>query len=125
MHIEVEGVVVKGAGRGAGMGFPTANIALDPLINIRSGVYAVEVRFDGYRFGGVANVGTHPTVGESPVRLLEVHLFGFGGDLYGKTIHVRFITRLRDECRFDDTDRLREAVAEDIARAKIVCGCAL
>lgn len=104
------------------MGFPTANIVLDPLMNIRSGVYAVEVRFDGYRFGGVANVGTHPTVGESPVKLLEVHLFGFGGDLYGKPIHVRFITRLRDERRFDDTDRLRKAVAEDMERAKEVVG---
>jgi len=120
--MEIKGVVVGGAGRGAGMGFPTANIALDPLTDIRNGVYAVEVSFDGCRFGGVANVGTHPTVDESPVRLLEVHLFGFAGDLYGKTIDVRLVKHLRDERRFDSLQRLREAIADDVERARRVVG---
>ena len=122
MRTEVKGVVVRGAGRGVGIGFPTANIELDPSVDIPGGVYAVEVSFDGCIFGGVANVGTHPTVGDSPVRLMETYVFGFSGDLYGKTIRVRLISHIREERRFADIDELRAAISEDVRSAEKVLG---
>lgn len=118
MYIEISGIVVNGEKRGIQLGFPTANMALSPLLNIENGVYAVEVCFDGYRFGGVANVGNHPTVGQSPQKLLEVHLFGFNGNLYGKRLNVRFEEKLRDEKKFDGVEELKNAITEDVEKAK-------
>jgi riboflavin kinase/FMN adenylyltransferase len=66
----------------------------------------------------VASVGRRPTVNEVAVPLLEVHLFDFAEELYGRHLRVRFIGRLRDEAKYPDLDALRAAIARDVAQAK-------
>ena len=110
----ISGRVAHGAKLGRSLGFPTANIVLrrpPPL----SGIFAV----DAGAFGrGVASVGRRPTVNPVPVPLLEVHLFDCDRDLYGEHLSVRFLEKLRDEEKFDDLERLREAIAGDVRRAR-------
>ena len=110
----ISGKVVPGARLGRELGFPTANIALaqrPPL----SGIYVVEVEELGR---GVASIGRRPTVNPVPRPLLEVHLFDWSGELYGRRLHVRFLRKLRDEAKYDDLKALREAIARDAALAR-------
>jgi len=110
----ISGKVIPGARLGRELGFPTANIALaqrPPL----SGIYVVEVEGLG---GGVASLGTRPTVNPVATPLLEVHLFDWDGELYGKRLRVRFLRKLRDEAKFDDLAALRAAIARDAALAR-------
>jgi len=110
----ISGKVIPGARLGRELGFPTANIALaqrPPL----SGIYVVEVEGLG---GGVASLGTRPTVNPVATPLLEVHLFDWDGELYGKRLRVRFLRKLRDEAKFDDLAALRAAIARDAAQAR-------
>jgi len=67
---------------------------------------------------GVASIGRRPTVNPLPQPLLEVHLFDWHGDLYGRRLHVRFLRKLRDEAKYDDVSALREAIARDAAQAR-------
>lgn len=116
----VDGVVERGRQIGRTLGFPTANLTLGDLIEPRRAVYAVRAIVDGKRHDGVANFGRKPTVGDvSP--LLEVHLFDFSGDLYGKTIGAEFIALLRDERKFESLEALKAQIAADCidARAKL------
>lgn len=116
------GVVGQGDRRGRTIGFPTANLVPDPrLARPAAGVYAVRCRILGEREPGpwrpaVANLGSRPTVGGGDSRL-EVHLLGFQGDLYGTSLEVAFIRRLRGERRFPDLEALRRQIARDAARA--------
>ncbi|MEM8987101.1 MAG: bifunctional riboflavin kinase/FAD synthetase [Pseudomonadota bacterium] len=113
----VEGVVSEGDKRGRTIGFPTANIWLGDLVEPRYGVYAVTVNVEGALYAGVANFGRRPTVkGDAP--RLEVHLFGFDGDLYGKTAAVAFYDFLRPEQAFDGLDALQEQIKKDAAKAR-------
>jgi riboflavin kinase/FMN adenylyltransferase len=113
----VEGVVAQGQKLGRTLGFPTANLSLGDLIEPRRGVYAVETLVDGARFGGVANFGRRPTVGAaSPI--LEIHLFDFDGDLYGRMIETAFVDFIRDERKFDSLDALKTQIAADVAAAR-------
>ena len=110
----ISGKVVRGARLGRDLGFPTANIPLaqrPPL----AGIYVVEVDELGR---GVASVGRRPTVNPVPTPLLEVHLFDWHGELYGRRLHVRFLRKLRDEAKFDDLAALRSAIAQDAAQAR-------
>src|SRR5690606_19384633 len=94
----IEGEVVRGFQRGAGFGFPTANVALGDYARPRLGIYAVRVDLgDGVLLPGVASVGVNPTVGTLPEPVLEAHLFDFSGDLYGRLIEVELIEFLREE----------------------------
>ena len=86
----MSGEVIHGDKRGRELGFPTANLALDPACGLRHGIYAVRVAVDGRRYDAVASFGRRPTFDNGRV-LLEVFLFDFSGDLYGKTIDVAFI----------------------------------
>src|SRR5436309_8751118 len=95
-HYSVSGRVAPGQRLGRTLGVPTANIALEPSNRLAHGVYAVEVFVDGARHGGVASFGTRPTVDADGAPLLETHLFDFDGDLYGRTIEVAFVRRIRD-----------------------------
>lgn len=113
---KVSGTVDAGKQLGRQIGFPTANIAVShPLKMVpRRGVYAVRVHVDGAVRWGMLNIGVRPTVGdEREDQTLEVHLFEFEGDLYGKMIAVEFLHRLRDEQRFDSIDGLREQLSRD------------
>jgi riboflavin kinase/FMN adenylyltransferase len=117
---DLDGEVVRGAGRGRGFGFATANVSTAGLLPA-NGVYAVRATVDGARHGGVANVGVKPTVESDGQRALEVHLLDFDGrDLYGASIRVGFVARLREERRFPSVDALRGQIAADAARAREV-----
>jgi riboflavin kinase/FMN adenylyltransferase len=110
----LSGRVAHGAKLGRELGFPTANIVLrhpSPL----SGIYVVDA---GARGPGVASVGRRPTVNPVDVPLLEVHLFGETRDLYGEHLQVRFHKKLRDERKYEDLGKLRDAIARDAAQAR-------
>lgn len=114
------GKVVKGAGRGEGLGIPTANIEIwEERAFPRCGVYACWAEMNGGRWMAVTNIGVRPTFEDgqsSPT--LEAHLLDFAGDLYGDTLTLTFIARLRDERRFDDVQALLAQIDRDIARAR-------
>ena len=117
---ETTGVVVQGDQRGRQIGFPTANLEVGPLQLPTDGVYAVVARLlgeaDAPLLHGVANLGNRPTFGAG--RSIEVHLFGFDGDLYGKRMRVGFVSRLRGEAKFDGLDALRRQIDQDCDAAK-------
>lgn len=113
----VIGNVEKGQQLGRTLNFPTANLKLGELIAPRIGVYAVIAELDGERFDGVANYGRRPTVGGSDP-LLEVHLFNFNGDLYGRTMSVEFVDFIRPEQKFDGLDALKAQIARDSETAR-------
>ena len=116
----VSGEVVRGDQRGRELGFPTANIQLDPQCGLRHGVYAVRVGLGDQRYDGVANFGRRPMF-DTGVVLLEVFLFDYAGDLYGKTLDVAFIAWIRPEEKFATVDDLVRQMQEDarIARAAL------
>jgi len=109
--------VVVGNKIGRTLGFPTANLELPReymLINNR-GVYACLVDYEGKTYKAMANIGHRPTIGDRSESnpLIEVNLFDFDGDLYGKQIHVRFIDRIRDEEKFSSLDELKTQLKKD------------
>jgi riboflavin kinase/FMN adenylyltransferase len=98
--------VVGGQRLGRQLGYPTANMRLRRRRTPLDGIFAVRVRGIGaHSLGGVASLGTRPTVGGSEP-LLETHVFDFDGDLYGRELEVEFISRIREERRFDGLDAL-------------------
>jgi len=118
----LDGSIVRGKGRGTGIGFPTANLAPETEIVPADGVYTVLCAVEGIEgvLGGAASVGTNPTFGEGE-RTIEVHLFGEFGHLYGRRIAVAFLYRIREERRFDSVQELVARIGEDvrIARAQV------
>jgi riboflavin kinase/FMN adenylyltransferase len=118
----ISGIVQHGQQRGSSIGVPTANIALGDYLRPQFGVYAVQAKRlkDGALWSGVANIGTRPTV-DGATELLEVHLFGFDGVLYGEELEVELIDFLRPERKFDGLEALKAQIALDIqnARAKL------
>jgi riboflavin kinase / FMN adenylyltransferase len=116
----VEGHVAHGDSRGRALGFPTANLHLEShLLAPKYGVYAVRARHRDRVYGGAANFGIRPMFA-SPDPLLEVHLFGFDGDLYGELLHVELIGYLRGEMTFADINALKAQMALDCAEAQRV-----
>lgn len=113
---EVAGEVVKGHQRGRTIGFPTANLAPEPVLMPADGVYAVIARVDGELVRGVANLGVRPTMEAG--RSAEVHLFDFDRDIYGATMRVGFVARLRGEEKFDGLDALKAQIARDASDAR-------
>jgi riboflavin kinase / FMN adenylyltransferase len=113
----VSGTVEHGDRRGRELGYPTANLRLDPACGLRHGIYAVRVGTGGRRFDGVASFGRRPMFDVGTV-LLEVHLFDFTGDLYGKTIDVAFIGWIRHELVFASIEELVRGIDEDARRAR-------
>jgi riboflavin kinase/FMN adenylyltransferase len=113
--------VVHGDKRGRELGFPTANLRLDPECGLRFGIYAVRVEVDGKRYDGVANFGRRPMF-DTGVVLLEVFLFDFAGDLYGRTLDVAVIAWIRPEFKFDSLDALVHRIDEDCRMAKMALG---
>jgi riboflavin kinase / FMN adenylyltransferase len=116
----VIGQVIRGKQLGRTLGTPTANIALDATNRLAFGVYAVRAQVDGKAYGGVASYGARPTVAKDGAPLLEVYLFDFDGDLYGKTIQVDFVRRLRGEEKFSGLPELIAAMEGDKAAARRV-----
>lgn len=110
--------VIPGLSKGKQMGFPTLNIdpagvCLPPL-----GVYAVQLKYKGQLWKGVANLGRAPTVRQDEKILLEVHLFDFDADLYGKDVEIIFNQYIRKEKQFSNIKELQEQIQKDIRMAK-------
>jgi riboflavin kinase/FMN adenylyltransferase len=112
----VAGEVVEGRKLGRQLGFPTANLAAGEEQLPPDGVWAARVRIGDLLRDGVANLGLRPTV-DGRERALEVHLFDFGGDLYGREVEVEFVKHLRGERKFASLDELREQIGRDAGAA--------
>lgn len=113
-NYSVSGEVVKGAGRGAGLGFPTVNIVYPAdKAEIKYGVYKVACAIDDSDFTGIANYGTQPTFGDENVAL-EVHIDKFEGSLYGEKLTIEFIDYIRDIQKFDSPEELSAQLEKDI-----------
>jgi riboflavin kinase/FMN adenylyltransferase len=113
----VEGEVLHGRKVGRTIGFPTANIALDPSCRLMHGIYAVTLSVDGRTYGGAANFGTRPTFDDGPP-LLEVYVLDFDGDLYGKMVEVAFVGFIRPEAKFDSVEALVARMRQDVEEAR-------
>jgi riboflavin kinase/FMN adenylyltransferase len=116
----IQGAVIHGDARGRTIGFPTANMQLGDYLRPAYGIYAVTARLpDGRTIGGAANLGIRPTF-DPPVELLETYLFDFSGDLYGQTLEIALIERLRGERKFDGLDALVAQMDKDVAQARAI-----
>jgi riboflavin kinase / FMN adenylyltransferase len=114
----IEGVVQRGDARGRELGYPTANIQLGDYQRPKYGIYAVRVTLeDGTEHPGVASLGVRPTF-DPPEELLEAHLFGFDGDLYGRKIEVALHAFIREERKFESVDALVAEMRNDEAAAR-------
>ena len=118
----IDGTVVAGDQRGRQIGFPTANMASENELIPPNGVYAAIVRLDGVIYPAVTNVGVRPTFGDSTQTMIEAHLIDANRDLYGQTLRLGFIQRMRDERRFDGIDALKTQIAADVAKARTLFG---
>jgi riboflavin kinase/FMN adenylyltransferase len=116
-HYAIGGTVVHGAHRGRELGFPTANLETSNELLPPNGVYATMLAIDHVAYPSVTNIGIRPTFGQQPGPTVEAHVLGTPGDLYGRSVHLAFVQRLRDERRFPDVDALREQIAADVRRA--------
>jgi riboflavin kinase / FMN adenylyltransferase len=119
----VTATVIPGDRRGRELGFPTANFRLDPACRLRHGIYAVRVAVDGERHDGVASFGRRPMFA-SQTPLLEVFLFDFSGDLYGKTLDIAFIGWIREEMSFASVEQLTGQMHDDAGRAHALLAAA-
>jgi riboflavin kinase/FMN adenylyltransferase len=113
----IVGAVVRGAGRGRTLGFPTANVEPDRPLLVPTGVYVCRAEVGRAEYEAVVNVGVRPTFGEHTVAV-EAHVLDFTGDLYGQRVALHFLRRLRGEMKFPSVDALREQIARDIASAR-------
>ncbi|MFC4735651.1 bifunctional riboflavin kinase/FAD synthetase [Bacillus daqingensis] len=116
---EIRGLIVHGAKRGRTIGFPTANVAIpEKQLAPANGVYSVKAEVDGTIYNGVANIGINPTFTSNGDRTLEVHLFEFDGDIYGKECYVSFLKRIRAEKKFGSAEELKQQIAADAEEAR-------
>lgn len=117
----LSGKVVRGRSAGKKLGYPTANLDLNGYVRPALGVYAVQVRQgkDKKFFPGVANFGVRPTFEETKKPVLEIHLFNFKKNIYGKKIEVFFVKRLRNEKKFGSEQDLKKQIQKDVKAAKL------
>lgn len=115
----ISGEVVHGEKRGRELGFPTANLRLDPSCQLRHAIYAVRAHVGGRRYDAVASYGRRPQF-DNGAPLLEVFLFDFSGELYGQEMTVEFAGFIRDEAKFDGVDALVAQMNRDSEQARAV-----
>jgi riboflavin kinase/FMN adenylyltransferase len=113
--------VIHGQKLGRTIGFPTANLRISPSCGLRHGIYAVRLTVDGKTHDGVASWGRRPTV-DNGEPLLEVYVFDFSGDLYGKQVETAFVEWIRPELKFDGLDALTQQIEQDCADARGILG---
>ena len=123
---EIDGTVVRGAGRGRTLGVPTANLACEGEILPRAGVYAGRARRldgDSAWFAAAISIGGNPTFAGKgqPELFVEAHLLDFSGDLYGARLRLAFLACLREQRRYAKVDDLIAEIARDIARTREIC----
>ena len=121
-HFTITGRVVHGEHIGTSLGYPTANLLPDDPRQLipAAGVYAVLVSPNTHHptpFKGMMNIGTRPTFGQHP-QTLEVHLLHYQGDLYDQRLSVSFVSRIREERRFDNAETLKEQIKQDAIQAE-------
>ena len=114
----VEGRVERGAERGAGLGFPTANLHPRNRVIPKNGVYVTGTLIDGQWRRSVTNVGVRPTFGADAEPSVETFVMDWAGDLYGNVVRVRFLHRLRDERKFASIEELKAQIENDVKRAQ-------
>jgi riboflavin kinase/FMN adenylyltransferase len=118
-HYSISGHVEHGEKVGRKLGFPTANIQLKHNIPALTGIFVVRVSIEGgSRVEGVASLGVRPTLTQNGKPVLEVYLFNFEQEIYGKHLHVDFLHKLRDETKFDGLESLTKQIALDVEQAK-------
>lgn len=121
MATKISGTVIGGKKLGRKLGFPTANIVLDESIPVTDGVYAATATVDGVKYEGMANVGGRNNIPGAPrnpnmkqgVPMLEINIFDFDGDLYGKTVEVELLEYVRGERNFTSVEELKQTVDDD------------
>jgi len=118
----IDGMVVRGDQRGRTIGFPTANLCTENELIPPHGVYATTVTIDGIVRPSITNIGTRPTVDAAGKTTIETHVFDFDRDLYGLTLRLGFVQRLRDERAFESLDALQSQIAADCGRARVLFG---
>lgn len=124
-NFSITSTVVKGAQLGRTIGFPTINFEIhDRDIVLKNGVYVSRVKLnDGRVFGGITNIGYKPTVKKEPAgKNIETYIFDFDEDIYGQTVRVEFIVRLRDEQKFCSLDELRHMLEKNKLDAQKILG---
>jgi riboflavin kinase/FMN adenylyltransferase len=114
----IRGEVVRGAGRGRTLGFPTANVKTERPLGLPVGVYVCRLLAGGRQHQAVVNVGYRPTFGETDLSV-EAHVLDFAGDLYDQSVTLTFLRRLREERKFPSVDALKEQIALDVAAARV------
>tara|TARA_B110000003_G_scaffold237281_1_gene242331 strand:+ start:33 stop:659 length:627 start_codon:yes stop_codon:yes gene_type:complete len=112
----VSGKIIHGEKRGREIGFPTANIKLEPNI-LLSGVYAVSTIISGSKYNAVANIGYKPTFSGKQY-LFEANIFNFSGDLYGERLEFNIISKIRETKKFNNVNELKEHIDKDVLEAK-------
>ena len=117
-HYFLDGDVARGAGRGRELGYPTANLQTANEHLPPAGVYATLATIDGVVHPAVTNIGTRPTFGAADGTVVETHVFGLDRDLYGRSLRLAFVQRLRDERAFPDANALREQIEADARAAQ-------
>lgn len=110
----IKAKVIHGQGKGAEMGFATANQQISQLEKLPEiGVYASKVKIDDKQYIGITNVGTRPTVDDAAKITIETHVLDYSGDLYGKIIEVDLVYRIRDIKKFANTQQLLKQINDD------------
>lgn len=117
----ITGTVIEGKQLGRSLGFPTANVTINDRHKLlpKDGVYAVMVTLEGKKIKGMMNIGMRPTV-ESKGRSVEVHMFDFDNHIYGASLRIELVARMRNEIRFENLDQLREQLNKDKTTAQQV-----
>lgn len=111
----VKNEVIKGRQIGRKIGFKTANLKMpEKMLNLPDGVYAVEIEVFGKKYMGIANFGSNPTVTDDTQKFLEVHIIDFNEDIYGQIVKVNFLTKIRDEKKFQSLAELKTQIKKDI-----------
>ena len=110
--IEITGEVIHGKKIGRALGFPTANMSMMGYESVERGVYRSSVEIDGVRYRAMSNVGIRPSVGGKEL-LLETHVIGYNGDLYGRALCIQLVEKIRDEKRFSSISDLKEQLLKD------------
>lgn len=120
----LSGTVILGNKIGRTIGFPTANLDIAPqyMLLTNAGVYACKAIFDGKEYNAMANIGRRPTIGDVKEGnyMVEVNIFDFDADIYGQTLRINLIDRIRDEVKFENLDELKAQLTLDREKAKAI-----
>ena len=112
---QLSGKVVKGKALGRTIGYPTANIEMNSDLKLTpaKGVYAIKVFVKGKWYGGMLNIGFRPTISEESNQTIEVHIFDFADNIYGENVTVQFLSKWRDEMKFNGVEELKNQLKKD------------